>query len=1073
MMDKWFRFLGVRPRETKTVWLFFVHHFLLGIGTMLVYVAAHVLLLADNPARNLPLAYCISALAMLAVGRAYAHYQHRLLLRKLATRALLVAVVVAAVLSLLLLRAPSVASAVTIVTGYRLIYLLTNLEFWSMSAVVFNARQGRRLFSKVRAGEMPAKALGAVIAVVVHARSALTMLLFTAAVAYVLALLAQRLTFRVQRVGGHPQARRLVQAPAGHSSFWRTLLGSSPLVRSMGLSIMAVATVAVGVEYLFFMQVKDRFQEQATILEYVGGLLAITYLLAMVFKLGLSQPGTGRLGVRRLLAVLPLLALGGLLVFGTLRAVGAGPAVVMAYFGGLVLVLEVLRRAVLEPLFLVLFQPMATPERLQGYAVVKGFYEPLGLGMGGALLLALHQSPGFNQWVPFLWMAAFLIGAAVLLQRAYAHYINDLKHVLGVRLAPEPLREAAAASQPVARASLFRTNHREAIQAIDYLQKAESDALVQHAEDFLKHADSRVRNRVLSLLGNRADVPLLRRLALEDPDDAVREMASCLACHHPEPAADDLLEHPDLAVRKGAIRGRLELAPAHAGALASLAAIAAAPDSCARLVALSLLDLLDPTSQVAVLTASFHSADRAVVHRAVQATAAAPSTGLLALLMALLREKSTQQAAGTCLAKAGDAALPGLRAALAQEPDGRYLQALAQVCTRLATPAARQVLVEVVQGPRLSARAAALRALSGYATLLADKPVFQRLVEEEMRLAQQLVHGMAAATTELRQALHYELRRSQQRIFGLLMQLYERQPVVDAQRGVAHATGERQASALEILDNLIPRPLYQGLQAMLETGRLSERVHRFDDLLGPMVTTEAIQTTIVRRGTAAFSAWTVAVALRQWHPQPATVACLQPHLESTNALIQESALLVLRQLPVERPAAFDFLQVLHPDITALLMPSSVPTSTVPARERVLMLKGTTLFTETSENVLGTIVPIMREVSFQPEQEIFVKGTLGTSLFIVCEGEVGIFDGARQLTSFHRGEFFGELSLLDAEARSATAVALTPVVAFRIDQEDFYDVIEECAEVARNVMRVLCQRLRRQNERTQPAVSAPA
>lgn len=87
--------------------------------------------------------------------------------------------------------------------------------------------------------------------------------------------------------------------------------------------------------------------------------------------------------------------------------------------------------------------------------------------------------------------------------------------------------------------------------------------------------------------------------------------------------------------------------------------------------------------------------------------------------------------------------------------------------------------------------------------------------------------------------------------------------------------------------------------------------------------------------------------------------------------------------------------------------------------------------------------------------------------------MGIFDGPRQFTTFRRGEFFGELALLDAEARSASAVALGPVVAFRIDQEDFYDVMEECAEVVRNVMRVLCLRLRRQNEKMQSAVPASA
>ena len=80
----------------------------------------------------------------------------------------------------------------------------------------------------------------------------------------------------------------------------------------------------------------------------------------------------------------------------------------------------------------------------------------------------------------------------------------------------------------------------------------------------------------------------------------------------------------------------------------------------------------------------------------------------------------------------------------------------------------------------------------------------------------------------------------------------------------------------------------------------------------------------------------------------------------------------------------------------------------------------------------------------------------------------VFSTARASSPpFYSGDFFGELALLDAEARSATAVALGPATAFRIDQEDFYDVMEDCAEVTRNILKVLCQRLRRQNERMQP------
>ncbi|MFC7669074.1 hypothetical protein ACFQT0_18260 [Hymenobacter humi] len=590
-MEKWYRFLGVRPRETKTVWLFFAHNFLLGIGTILVYVAANVILLAEHPERNLPLAYCLGAVAMMVVGRVYAHFEERQLLRQVAARALLAAVVITGVLGLLLLRGPSVATAVAIMVGYRLIYLLTNLEFWGMSAVVFNVRQGRRLFSVISSGDMPAKALGAVIAIFVHANSTLLVLLLTASVAYLAALFIQRATFRAQAAARpepapepEPQRRPLFQR----------LFGASPLVRAMGLSLTAIATVAVGVEYLFFLNVKYKLQDQTIILQYVGGVLALTYLLAMVFKLGFSRHSLDRLGVRWTLALLPLIALTGLLLFGVLQLADVGPAVLTTYFGGLYLVLEVLRRAVFEPVFLVLFQPLAAPERLEGHALVKGFYEPLGLGLGGALLLGLHQNPGLNQWVPFVWMGLLLLAAVFLLQRTYWKYIDELKSALGLRFTAAVQPNPGADTTPAREAP--RPDAKEAIQAVDYLQKAESGALVEHAEDLLRHADSRVRNRVLSLLGKQANVALLRRLTLHDPDPVLREAASRLASHAPN--ATDLLENPDLAVRKGAIRGRLEVAGTDAPARASLAALVASPDPSSRLAGLALCDLLAPEQQV-------------------------------------------------------------------------------------------------------------------------------------------------------------------------------------------------------------------------------------------------------------------------------------------------------------------------------------------------------------------------------------------------------------------------------------------------------------------------------------------
>ena len=114
---------------------------------------------------------------------------------------------------------------------------------------------------------------------------------------------------------------------------------------------------------------------------------------------------------------------------------------------------------------------------------------------------------------------------------------------------------------------------------------------------------------------------------------------------------------------------------------------------------------------------------------------------------------------------------------------------------------------------------------------------------------------------------------------------------------------------------------------------------------------------------------------------------------------------------------------------------------------------------------------MKELSYQEGQEIFAKGDLGDSMYIIYAGEVGIYDGTKQLALFGKGEIFGELALLDTEPRSATTVAESDILVFRIDQEDFFELMEERDEILKNVLRILCQRIRVQNEKMRMLTAA--
>jgi len=290
---------------------------------------------------------------------------------------------------------------------------------------------------------------------------------------------------------------------------------------------------------------------------------------------------------------------------------------------------------------------------------------------------------------------------------------------------------------------------------------------------------------------------------------------------------------------------------------------------------------------------------------------------------------------------------------------------------------------------------------------------------------------------------------------------------------VAHAARERRANALELLDNLIPRPWYQGLQTLVVDAPAPEKAHALAALLGAAAAAPApLLPYLARAGAPLVSDWTLAVALRAWQPAPDELADLVPHLRSPRALVRAGAAEALAWAAQAHPPAHRALLAAF-DLTAPLMNHHAAPATIPDLERVDVLRRTALFADTPENVLSAIVPIMKEVTFRDGERIFEKGDLGASLFVVYAGEVGIFNGAQLLATFGPGDFFGELALLDAEPRSAAAVAQGPVVALRLDQDDFYDVMEERGEVLHAVLRVLCQRLRRQNDAAAAPVPAIA
>ena len=134
-------------------------------------------------------------------------------------------------------------------------------------------------------------------------------------------------------------------------------------------------------------------------------------------------------------------------------------------------------------------------------------------------------------------------------------------------------------------------------------------------------------------------------------------------------------------------------------------------------------------------------------------------------------------------------------------------------------------------------------------------------------------------------------------------------------------------------------------------------------------------------------------------------------------------------------------------------------------EKVLLLKSLSIFRETPEPLLVEVAAILEEVETAGNSVLFKKGDTGNCLYIIHKGEVRIHSQEHTLAVLGENDFFGELSLLDTESRSATATTTTDAILLKLDQEPFFELMSNRIEVVKGILKTLCKRLRTQNEKT--------
>lgn len=136
-----------------------------------------------------------------------------------------------------------------------------------------------------------------------------------------------------------------------------------------------------------------------------------------------------------------------------------------------------------------------------------------------------------------------------------------------------------------------------------------------------------------------------------------------------------------------------------------------------------------------------------------------------------------------------------------------------------------------------------------------------------------------------------------------------------------------------------------------------------------------------------------------------------------------------------------------------------------------VLKSMPPFKNLKSKNLRLLIKVIHNRVYTLNEHVFFQGDPGIGLYIIIDGEILIsreeenhrFD----MAILKRGDFFGELALLDEEKRSDSAIALKETqiaVIFKPDLDEFVEKFpKEGVNILRGISQIVATRLRNLNQ----------
>lgn len=709
--------------------------------------------------------------------------------------------------------------------SYYLFYVFVNLYglmatslLWLQANATFDAREGRRLFGFIgTAGILGAIVGGGLTSWLVGITGTENLLLVCAAMVGTCLVLLYPLRSKESAADTAPT---LADAATGT---WETIRGSQllSLLATMG---GLVAIVAAIIDVQFNDIVDTAFPDRDAKTAFFGQFFAGLSAFALLFQLLVTPRVLRSAGVTPALLFLPAsMALGSVAVLfipgllaGVLLKIGDGG----------------LRHSIHKSATEILYLPVPVEAKKRAKVLLDTTVDNVATGIGAVIVL-LALAAGVD-YADLAWISLGLVVIwFALIGRSRSAYIDTFRRALERReidLSEHTVNVTEAGTLDSLLESLLPDRSaRRLVYALDMVAGVRSERVTQSVVPLLDHADGDVRERALRVLQIQSgNVPLDRfEELLTDNHLGVRAQALYALCLHGDMDRGERLRaavvDPLRIVRSAAVACIAEHGTEAEHEIVDEALIrrllAEAADDEQELVQVArLLGNLAPAHRRPyVRTAIEYLLDSdapAVVREVIESIGRLADEELLDRVVRAVDDRRYQRVAAAALGQYGEPALAPLLARIQdREADPRSRQRSARALAQIELQATVDCVFTCIDAVEPSLQYRLLKTLSK----LRNRHSHLRFEPQRVR---KLLHETAADVALLRQiqqalgddghellarALREKVGQYFKRVFRLLGLLYPPRDLYNAYLGYVRGESDTQASALELLENLLVR----------------------------------------------------------------------------------------------------------------------------------------------------------------------------------------------------------------------------------------------------------------------------